>query len=142
MSESTCLRARMVEAQGLVQQQILPTAQSVIAEHAFANESLARQRLAADLLTPVDLEHGPLLQAWCSVAENADCLYVKSHHIALDGVGLGLFLKRWAALYSGQATTQRHWEHFTRCWRPNRPTRHRLPSPRTVTTGTSRSTAV
>ncbi|MCE1115937.1 amino acid adenylation domain-containing protein [Pseudomonas sp. NMI795_08] len=103
MSESTCLRARMVEAQGLVQQQILPMAQSVIAEHAFANESLARQWLAADLLTPVDLEHGPLLQASVvRVAENADCLYVKSHHIALDGVGLGLFLKRWAALYSGQ----------------------------------------
>ncbi|MDH0304194.1 MULTISPECIES: non-ribosomal peptide synthetase [unclassified Pseudomonas] len=101
VGESTCLRVRLCETQGQVQQQILAEPRCSLAEHAFADESQARRWMASDLATPVDLEQGPLLQAsLVRIADAADCLYVKSHHIALDGVGLGLFLKRWAQLYA------------------------------------------
>ncbi|WP_178118830.1 amino acid adenylation domain-containing protein [Pseudomonas sp. SK] len=104
MGESIGLRAQVHEAHGQVQQQIIATSEYSLAEHAFASESLARQWLASDLALAIDLGQGPLLQAsLVRIAGQPDWLYVKSHHIALDGVGLGLFLKRWAALYSEQA---------------------------------------
>lgn len=108
VQESSCLRARFTEVQGQLAQHIVTVAAQPLAEHAFASESLARRWMANDLAIPIDLGRDPLLQAsLIRIAEQPDRLYVKSHHIALDGVGLGLFLKRWATLYT-QGSGEHH----------------------------------
>jgi hypothetical protein len=73
-----------------------------------SSEAAACEWMQADMGRPVDLRTGPVgAFALFKVAPGRFLWYLRAHHIAVDGLGAWMFVRRVAAIYTALATGAR-----------------------------------
>lgn len=108
ISETEALRIRVREQDDQAELLVLEHVAVELAGRTFDCAAKAQQWMSGDLALRTDLINGPVFtSALLSLATGEDLWYFKSHHIALDGVGLSLFMQRVAQLY-GQPVSADH----------------------------------
>ncbi|MGS0894732.1 amino acid adenylation domain-containing protein [Burkholderia stagnalis] len=110
-NETDCLRMRFVETgpdgEGAVGQTLAARAETAFAMRDFRAEpdstAAAHTWMAADVRRRIDLPSGGLVHAALLRTAAGDFVYLRSHHIALDGFGLAMVLRRVAHVYGALA---------------------------------------
>ncbi|WP_323119076.1 amino acid adenylation domain-containing protein [Burkholderia alba] len=110
-NEADCLRMQFVESdpdgEGVVGQILAARAQVAFVVRDLRAEpepdSAAHAWMAADVRRRIDLSAGCLVHAALLRTGTRDYVYLKSHHIALDGFGLSMVLRRVAHVYGALA---------------------------------------
>ncbi|MGA4846167.1 amino acid adenylation domain-containing protein [Streptomyces sp. G5(2025)] len=110
LAETQTLRARFVAYEDELRLRIADVPDdplSVVdlrARPADDAEAAAKAWIDADLAAPMDLVHGPLAaHVLLRLTGDRAWLHLRYHHIALDGYGQNLYLRRVADLYSALA---------------------------------------
>ncbi len=144
LAEAEALRVRL-DDDGGPGQTVRPVAETspldVLDLSAGADpRAAAEEWMRADLSRPVDLTRGPLVRH-VLVKESADSwlLYLRYHHVVMDGLGHTVHVRRIAAVYTALTAGAEPPPYArSRCatWSPRtRPTRTRPPTPATAPTG-------
>ncbi len=110
-NETDCLRMRFVETgsdgEGAVGQAFVARAETAFVMRDFRAEpdstGAAHAWMVADVRRRIDLSSGCLVHAALLRTGTRDYVYLRSHHIALDGFGLAMVLRRVAHVYGALA---------------------------------------
>jgi nonribosomal peptide synthetase DhbF len=114
-NETASLRTRFVETgvhgdgdgDGAVGQVVAECAETAFVARDFGArpdpDTAAHEWMAADVRRRIDLSTGCLAHAALLRTGTRDYVYLKSHHIALDGFGLSMVLRRVAHVYGALA---------------------------------------
>ena len=106
--DTQALRLRLVEVDGEPWQQVLPAPDwSVVCRDLSGSADPERDATAwvrQELARPVDLERGPLA-AWgmARLGQRRTLIWLTCHHLAMDGYGIGLVLRRLSQVYAALA---------------------------------------
>ena len=103
LAEQPLLRVRLVDCEARPYLETFPQACTEVREITVTSMSEAEEEIAAARREPLDPRTGKMTRALLLHTPEGDKLLHLAHHLVLDGMGAGIYLRRFAAVYSALA---------------------------------------